>query len=162
MSEEMNPELVFKEMTEEAVESFGKGSQEGMKFAIKSCQDHFGCVSVSHQKQIAEAFGLDEKMVKAVIRFMPSVKESMIEFEIVCCTGSRCAKNGSIDVIRTIKSMTGIDFNQTTADGKIRLRSQNCFKQCKHGPNIMINGQFHHNMNKEKTQRTLEKILKPT
>ncbi len=160
MSEEMDQELVFGEMAAEAAESFGKGSQEGVKFAIRNCQDAFGCVSVSHQKQIAEAFGLDEKIVKAILRFMPSVKESPVEFEIVCCTGSRCAKNGSIEVIQAVRSMTGIDFNETTADGRIRLRSQNCFKQCKHGPNLMINGQYHHHMNKENAQKILEKILK--
>lgn len=159
MSEERNPELVFQEMTREAAESFGKGSQEGAKFAIRNCQDAFGCVSVSHQKQIAEAFGLDEKIIKAILRFMPCVRESPVEFEIVCCTGSRCARNGSIEVIQAVKNMTAIDFNETTADGRIRLRSQNCFKQCRHGPNLMINGQFHHGMNKEKAQKALERIL---
>lgn len=47
-----------------------------------------------------------------------------------------------------------MDFNETSADGKIRLRTQNCFKKCKDGPNIMINGKFYHHMDTEKTKRS--------
>ena len=59
MCEGKNEELIFKEKLEEAVESFGKGSQEGAKVSIRNCQDFFGCVSISHQKQIADAFEID-------------------------------------------------------------------------------------------------------
>lgn len=160
MCEDRNEELNFKDMLEEAVGNFGEGSQEGVKFAIKKCQEDLGCVSVSHQKQIAEAFELDEKIIKTIIKFMPSVKESKVEYEIICCTGARCAKNGSMEVLKAVKNIIGIDFSQTTEDGKISLRSQNCFKKCKFGPNIMINGKFCHQMDKEKVQKVLEDIIK--
>jgi len=160
MCEERNEELIFKDRLEEAVESFGEGSQEGAKFAIKNCQDQFDFVSISHQKQIAEAFELDEKIIKTIIKFIPSVKESKVEYEVVCCTGPRCAKNGSMEVLKTVKNTLDIDFNETTKDGKIRLRSQNCFKKCKFGTNIMINGKFHHHMNKEKAKEILDEITR--
>lgn len=160
MNEEKNEELIFKESLEEAVESFGQASQEGAKYAIKNCQDEFGFVSIGHQRQIAEAFGLNEKIIKTIMRFIPSVKESKIEYEIVCCTGPRCAKNGSMEVIKTVKKTLGLDFNETSKDGKIRLRSQNCFKKCKFGPNIMINGEFYHHMDKAKAKEIMEKIVK--
>ncbi len=152
------PKLI--EILDDAVANFGEGSQEGAKFALKECQEKFGCVSVSHQKQIADAFELDEKIIKTIIKFMPSIKESKVEYEIVCCTGPRCAKNGSMEVIKEVKEMTGIDFNETSKDGRVSLRSQNCFKKCKFGPNIMINGKFHHHMNKGKVKEVLGEILK--
>lgn len=160
MCEERNEELVFKYMLDEMVESFGEGSQEGVKFVINKCQEDLGCVSISHQRQIAEAFGLDEKVIKTIIKFMPAIKESKVEYEIVCCTGPRCAKNGSMEVLKTVRNIVGVDFNETTKDGKVRLRSQNCFKKCKFGPNIMINGEFYHHMDKEKAQKILEDIMK--
>lgn len=158
MCEEKNEELIFKEKLDETVESFGKGSQEGVKVSIRNCQDFFGCVSISHQKQIADAFDIDEKYIKTIIKFIPSIKESKVEYEIVCCSGPRCAKNGSMEVLMTVKKELGMDFNETSADGKIRLRTQNCFKKCKDGPNIMINGKFYHHMNADKTKEVLEKI----
>ncbi|WP_055078326.1 NADH-quinone oxidoreductase subunit NuoE family protein [Lagierella massiliensis] len=158
MLEERNEELIFKEGLEETVNSFGKGSQEGAKVAIRNCQGDFGYVSISHQRQIADAFGLDEKIIKTIIKFMPSIKESKVEYEIVCCTGPRCAKNGSMEVLKTVKSILGMDFNETSKDGRIRLRAQNCFKKCKDGPNIMINGKFYHHMDVEKTRQILDQI----
>ena len=158
MLEERSAELIFKEGLEEIVNSFGKRSQEGAKVSIRNCQDYFGYVSISHQRQIADAFELDEKIIKTIIKFMPSIKESKVEYEIVCCTGPRCAKNGSVEVLKTVKSILGMDFNETSKDGRIRLRAQNCFKKCKDGPNIMINGKFYHHMDVEKTRQILDQI----
>ncbi|MGI5949230.1 NAD(P)H-dependent oxidoreductase subunit E [Peptoniphilus sp.] len=159
MSEERNKELIFTEELEEMVRGFGEGSQEGAKAALRKSQDDFGYVSIAHIKQIADAFKLDEKIIKTMIKFMPSIKESKVEYEIVCCSGPRCAKNGSMEVIKTIKNSLGIDFNETTKDGRVSLRSQNCFKKCKMGPNIMINGKFYHHMNKEKAEEIMKEIV---
>lgn len=159
MSEERNKELIFTEELEEMVRGFGEGSQEGAKAALRKSQDDFGFVSIAHIKQIANAFKLDEKIIKTMIKFMPSIKESKVEYEIVCCSGPRCAKNGSMEVIKTIKNSLGIDFNETTKDGRVSLRSQNCFKKCKMGPNIMINGKFYHHMNKEKAEEIMKEIV---
>lgn len=158
MLEEISAELIFKEGLEEIVNSFAKRSQEGAKVSIRNCQDYFGYVSISHQRQIADAFELDEKIIKTIIKFMPSIKESKVEYEIVCCTGPRCEKNGSMEVLKTVKSILGMDFNETSKDGRIRLRAQNCFKKCKDGPNIMINGKFYHHMDEEKTRQILDQI----
>lgn len=160
MSKERNKELIFAQELEEMVSGFGKESQDGAKAALRRSQDDFGFVSIAHQKQIASCFNLDEKIIKTMIKFMPSIKESKVEYEIVCCSGPRCAKNGSTEVIKTIKSALGIDFNETTKDGRVSLRSQNCFKKCKMGPNIMVNGKFHHHMNKEKAEELLKEIKK--
>ena len=115
-------------------------------------------MSISHQKQIAQAFEIDEKYIKTIIKFIPSIKESKVEYEIVCCSGPRCAKNGSMEVLKTVKKELYMDFNETSADGKIRLRTQNCFKKCKDGPNIMINGKFYHHMDADKTKEVLGEI----
>ncbi len=156
---DISKEENFKRDLEELVRGFGEESQEGVKEALRKCQDDFGLVSKSHVTQIADAFNLDEKIVKTIIKFMPTVKESNVEYEIICCTGPRCAKNGSREVIKTIKNTLGIDFNETTSDGKISLRGQNCFKKCKLGPNIMINKKFYHHMNKEKAEEILSEIV---
>lgn len=158
MTEYSNDEILFEEIIRQAIDSFGEASQEGAKFAIKSCQDSFGFVSQSHQKQIATAFGLDEKVINTIIKFIPSVKESELEYDVVCCTGPRCAKNGSMEVIKTVKKILDMDFNETSKDGRIRLRKQNCFKKCKLGPNIMINGEFYHHMDVEEAKRIFEEM----
>lgn len=158
MSEGKNKELIFQENLSELVDSFGTGSQEGVKISLTKCQDIFQCVSINHQRQIAEVFQLDEKIIKTIIKFMPSIKEFVVEYEVVCCTGARCAKNGSIEVLKTVKDTLGIDFNEISEDGKIRLTTQNCFKKCNLGPNIMVNGKFYHKMDGTKSKKLIDSI----
>lgn len=157
--DENNKELYFLEELKYMSERFESGSQEGVKEALRFCQDTFGYVSLAHQKQIAEFLNVDDKIVKTLIKFTKSIKESKTEFEVICCTGPRCAKNGSIEVIKSVKNTLGIDFDETSKDGKIRLSTQNCFKQCSKGPNIMINGKFYHNMDKNKAENLMKEIM---
>lgn len=158
MIEEKNREFVFQESLSDLVDSFGTGSQEGAKAGLRRCQEIFDCVSVSHQRQIAESFQLDAKIIKTMIRFIPSIRESVVEYEVVCCSGARCAKNGSLEVLKAVRDVLGVDFDETTKDGRIRLTTQNCFKKCNLGPNIMINGKFYHGMDKAKMRKLMENI----
>lgn len=160
MSETKNKELIFQEIMDVLVDRFGIGSQEGVKAALTECQKIFDCVSINHQQQVAKLFQLDKKVISTMIKFMPTIKESIIEYEVVCCSGSRCAKNGSIEVLKAVKGTLGIDFNETTKDGKIRLSTQNCFKKCSLGPNIMVNGKIHHKMDKVKSIELMKNIKK--
>lgn len=158
--EENNQELIFKNILDDLLDRFGAGSQEGVKEALRQCQDLYGCVSKSHQSQIGKSFELEAKLVRTIMRFMPSIKESRVEYEIVCCSGRRCQQNGSLEVLQTVKKTLGIDFGERTEDGKLRLSTQNCFKKCGQGPNIMVNGEFHHKMNREKAEKLMKDILK--
>lgn len=155
-----NLEVIFQEDLINLVESFGLENQDGVKEALRQCQKFFACVSKNHQKNIAEAFEVEPKMIKTIIKFMPSIKESIVDYDVVCCTGSRCAKNGSVEVIKAVKASLGIDFNETTEDGRISLTSQNCFKKCGLGPNIMINGRLYHQVDKNKARELMDSIKK--
>ncbi len=158
MTEIADKELTFQETIEILVDRYGTGSQDGVKASLVECQNVFGCVSISHQNQIAELFKLDKKIITTMIKFMPSIKQSIVEYEVVCCSGSRCAKNGSIEVLKAVRETLGIDFGETTEDGKIRLSTQNCFKKCNLGPNIMINGKFYNKIDKEKSIELMKTI----
>lgn len=160
MNDEKNKEIIFQEELAGIVERFGKTSQEGAKEALRNTQDLFDCVSINHQKQIAEAFELKDNIIKTLIKFTPSIKESIVEYEVICCSGPRCAKTGSVEVLKAVKNTLGIDFGETTEDGKIALTTQNCFKRCNLGPNIVVNGKFHHYMTKEKAEDLMKEIIK--
>lgn len=155
---EDNKELIFQEGLEDSVYNFGEESQDGVKSSLRQCQDLFGCVSLGHQEQIAEAFKLDKKIIRTLIKLSPSLKESIVKYEISCCSGPRCAKNGSMLVLKTVTESLGLQFGETSKDGKIRLTSQNCFKRCAEGPNILVNGKFYHRMDREKTALLMEEI----
>lgn len=158
MCQDTNIELVFIERLDDLVNGYGKENQEGVKAALRFCQDEFSCISISHQEQIAQAFEVKLNIIKTFIKLNKSFKESVVENEIVCCSGPRCSDKGALSVLNTIMDELGISINQTTKDGKIRLSTQNCFKQCKFGPNLMLNGKFYHNMDAEKAKELIKSI----
>lgn len=157
---EDNKEIEFSESLKMNIENYGINNQDGVKESLRSCQDIFGYVSSYHQEKISNDFEVDIKIVKTLIKLSPSIKESIVDYEIVCCTGRRCASNGSVEVIKELKRLLKIDFNETSEDKKIRLTTQNCFKKCNLGPNIMVNGEFYHHMDKAKVNKLIETINK--
>ena len=159
--EERNMQVEFNEEIENILNNYGKKSQDGVKEALRYTQEVFKCVSKQHQKQIADLFDVDIKIITTLMKLTPSLKDSIVEHEVICCTGRRCASNGSVEVIKAVKKSLGLDFNETSEDGKVRLTSQNCFKKCNMGPNIMIDGEFYHYMSKDKVIEVLNKeVLK--
>ena len=154
--------ISIEEFREDAIywaDSYGKGSQEGIKYCLNMAQDNFGLVDGYTQELIADAFGVDQKTVKALIKFMPNVKEEIVACEIVCCSGPRCSKNRSMEVLKAAKATLGVEFGETTSNGRIKLLTQNCFKKCGQGPNIRVNGKFYHEMNKAKTEQLMKALL---
>lgn len=149
----------FEEDLKDLVYSYGEKSQDGIKDALKKAQDFFGCVDGQCQNLIAEAFNIDKTVVKTLMKFISSIKEEVVACEVVCCTGPRCAKNGSMEVIRSVKDSLGLDFNETSNDGQIRLTTKNCFKKCGEGPNIKVNDDFFHEMDKNKATSLMNKVI---
>ncbi len=160
MGDVMSKEELFVEKLDELVEVYGEENQEGMKAALKACQDEFGYVAASHQEQIAEKFAVNTPIVKVLMKFIPNIKEIAVEKEVVCCSGPRCKQNGSFEVIKTMREELGLNFGEVSKDGKIRLSSQNCFKNCKNGPNVVVNGKMYEHMDKKKVKELVKEIHK--
>lgn len=150
----------FEEDLKDLVYNYGEKNQEGIKDALKKAQEVFDCVDGQCQSLIADNFGVDKKVVKTLMKFIPSIKEEIVEVEVVCCSGPRCSKNGSMEVIKAMKEGLGLDFNETSKDGRIRLTTKNCFKQCGDGPNIKVNDEYYNHMDKDKVCQVIKKIKK--
>lgn len=158
MKDSQEIQKIFDDELEALVNSFGCENQDGVKEALRFCQETFGCVSKYHQQEIAERFCIHPTTISIFMKLNKSLKESIVEYDIICCTGGRCSKNGSLAVLTTISKELGISHNEVTADGKIRFRTQNCFKQCNLGPNIIINGKFYHAMDAKRAQTIIQEL----
>lgn len=148
----------YHEALQELAQGYGAGSQEGVKEALSMTQDREGCVSAAHQEAIAAAFGVPTTIVSTLMRFNKKLSASPLAYDVICCSGPRCAKRGSLEVLKTVSQGLSIDFGETTPDGRIRLRTQNCFKECHRGPNIMVNGRFYHEMDVDKARALLSEL----
>lgn len=65
--------------------------------------------------------------------------EPVGKFKLSVCTNLPCALSGGVHAAEYIKQKLGIDFNETTADGKITLKEGECMGACGDAPVMIVN-----------------------
>ena len=61
------------------------------------------------------------------------------KYKITVCTNLPCALSGGVHAADYVKSKLGIDFNETTADGKFTLKEGECMGACGDAPVMLVN-----------------------
>jgi len=59
--------------------------------------------------------------------------------KITVCTNLPCALSGGVHAADYVKQKLGIDFNETTADGKFTLKEGECMGACGDAPVLLVN-----------------------
>jgi NADH-quinone oxidoreductase subunit E len=72
--------------------------------------------------------------------------------KLCICTNLPCALSGAEDAAEHLKRKLGIDWNETTADGRFTLKQGECFGACGDAPVMLVNNK------KMLSFMTLEKI----
>ena len=61
------------------------------------------------------------------------------EYKLTICTCLPCGLQGSLEAADHLKQRLGIDFNQTTADGRFTLKEGECMGACAMAPVVLVN-----------------------
>lgn len=82
------------------------------------------------------------------------------EHLVQICTTSPCMLGGcGADVIvKACKEHLGIDFEQTTSDGKFTLKDVECLGACVNAPMIQINDDYYEDLTPESVVNVLEQL----
>jgi NADH-quinone oxidoreductase subunit E len=59
--------------------------------------------------------------------------------KLCICTNLPCALSGAEDAAEHLKRKLGIDWNETTADGRFTLKEGECFGACGDAPVMLLN-----------------------
>ncbi|MGD9592200.1 MAG: NADH-quinone oxidoreductase subunit NuoE [Candidatus Berkiella sp.] len=70
--------------------------------------------------------------------------------KLCVCTNISCMLSGSNDIVKHLKSKLGIEFGQTTADGKFTLKAVECLAACCGAPAMQIGDDYYENLNPQK------------
>lgn len=65
--------------------------------------------------------------------------EPVGKHKIAICTNLPCALSGGVHAATYIKEKLGIDFNETTPDGKFTLKEGECMGACGDAPVLIVN-----------------------
>lgn len=65
--------------------------------------------------------------------------EPVGRFKLTVCTNLPCALSGGVHAADYIKEKLGIDFNETTPDGRFTLKEGECLGACGDAPVLLLN-----------------------
>ena len=135
--------------------------QSAVMGALIIAQDEKGWLSTETMDEVAGVLGMAPVAVYEVATFygMYDLKPTG-KHKLTICTCLPCGLQGSLAAADHLKAKLGIDFGETTNDGRFTLREGECMGACAMAPVILVNNKkMHDYMSNEKID-TLLKDLK--
>jgi NADH-quinone oxidoreductase subunit E len=111
--------------------------------ALRIAQDEKGWLSKETIEFVASHLGMAPIAVYEVASFYNMYDLQPVgKYKITVCTNLPCALSGGC--MRPITSRKlGIDFNETTPDGKFTLKEGECMGACGDAPVLLVNNHAH-------------------
>lgn len=110
---------------------------------LHAIQAAFGYVPDSAIPQIAAALMLSKAEVHGVISFYHDFRSAPAGRHVLkLCRAEACQTVGADAVADRIKAALGIDWHETTADGRVTLEPVFCLGLCACGPAAMVDGRL--------------------
>ena len=120
------------------------------------CQERWGWISAGIMRAVGQRLDLSPAFVEGVtsfytmyLRFPPG------KYLLQVCTTLSCQLCGTSGLVGQLKEKLGIDFGETTADGRFTLVDVQCLGACGEAPVVQINNDYHTNL----TEESLDEIL---
>jgi len=111
---------------------------------LHAIQSAYGYIPAASVEQIAGGLNLSRAEVHGVISFYHDFRTEQAGRHIVqICRAEACQSMGSRKLEAHAKESLGIEFGQTTADGKITLEPVYCLGNCACSPSMRIGDQVY-------------------
>ncbi len=134
--------------------------QSAVMAALAIAQDEHGWLPDELMDEVARYFGMPPIAVYEVATFynMYNLKPTG-KHKVTVCTNLPCALSGGVDAAEYLKSKLGVDFTETTADGKFTLKEGECMGACGDAPVLLVNNKRMCSfMSREKLDRLIEEL----
>jgi NADH-quinone oxidoreductase subunit E len=114
--------------------------QSAVMSALAIAQDEKGWLATETMDFVAHYLGMPPIAVYEVATFYGMYNlQPLGKFKITICTNLPCALSGANEAVAHFRQKLGIDFNETTADGKFTLKEGECMGACGDAPVLLVN-----------------------
>ncbi len=114
--------------------------QSAVMAALVIAQDEKGWLANETMDFVAEYLGMPPIAVYEVATFYHMYNLAPTgKFKLTICTCLPCGLQGSLEAADHLKQRLGIDFNETTPDGKFTLKESECMGACAMAPLVLVN-----------------------
>ena len=134
--------------------------QSAVMAALIVAQDEKGWLSTETMDFVAQHLGMAPVAVYEVASFysMYNLKQGG-KYKLTLCTCLPCGLQGSLAAADHLRAKLGIDFNQTTPDGRFTLKEGECMGACAMAPVVLVNNKkMHDYMTNEKLDQLLKDL----
>lgn len=129
---------------------------------LHAVQERYGFVPEAAVPLLASRLNLSRAEVHGVIGFYHDFRsQSPGRHVIQVCRAEACQAMGSAALEQHVKDLLGIDFGQTTADGKFSLEPVYCLGNCACTPSVRIDDDVHGRVTPKRFEQILQSLLEP-
>jgi NADH-quinone oxidoreductase subunit E len=128
--------------------------------ALHLCQEQNGWVSEEVMEWVAARLDVSPAHVKGVATFYTLFnKQPVGRHQVWVCRTLSCALNGADGILRHCEKRLGVHAGETTADGKVTLRTAECLAACGNAPMIQVDRDYHERLTLPAVDAILDRLL---
>lgn len=129
-----------KKIDREVTKYPGDQKQSAIMAALAIAQTEKGWLSNETIAEVAEYLGMPAIAGYEIATFYGMYNLHPVgRHKITVCTNLPCALSGGYHAADYLKQKLGIDFNETTADGRFTLKEGECMGACGDAPVLLVN-----------------------
>lgn len=114
--------------------------QSAVMAALAIVQEEQGWLSSEAIESVASYLGMAPIAVYEVASFYNMYDLKPVgKYKLTVCTNLPCMLSGAVDAGEYLKAKLGIEYNETTPDGKITLKQGECMGACGDAPVMLVN-----------------------
>ena len=134
--------------------------QSAVMSALIIAQDEKGWLSSELMDYIAKYLDMPPVAVYEVATFYSMYNlERMGRHKLTICTCLPCGLQGALEAADHLREKLGIDFNETTPDGRFTLKEGECMGACAMAPVLLVNNKkMHDYMSNDKLDALLKEL----
>jgi NADH-quinone oxidoreductase subunit E len=134
--------------------------QSAVMSALAIAQDEKGWLSSETMDYVARYLDMPPVAVYEVATFYSMYNlQPTGKYKITMCTCLPCGLQGALAAADHLRQKLGIDFNETTSDGRFTLKEGECMGACAMAPVLLVNNKkMHDYMTNEKLDALLKEL----
>lgn len=134
--------------------------QSAVMAALIIAQDEKGWLSTETMDFVGQYLGMASVAVYEVATFYNMYNlQPAGKYKLTVCTCLPCGLQGSLEAADHLKARLGIDFDETTPDGRFTLQEGECMGACAMAPVLLVNNKkMHDYMSKQRIDALLEEL----
>ncbi len=114
--------------------------QSAVMAALAIAQDEKGWLATETIEYVARYLDMAPMAAYEVASFYNMYDLAPVgKYKLSVCTNLPCALSGGVHAADYLKEKLGVDFNETTPDGKFTLKEGECLGACGDAPVLLLN-----------------------